>query len=133
MSELNWLPLSVRKGIHLPKVELIKYTGQNYGGFYDSTKNLIHVVVNYEEDVPATIAHEFAHHIQYVTNSRKRGNSSKSLELFNKYSYEKAINLYFNTYWHEYEALEFQEKYAPSDLGDWWLNKLVKDAFNHEV
>lgn len=119
---ITWLPLSVRKGLDTPKIVYESYTDQPYGGFYRN--NMILVVVRDEKDIPAIIAHEYKHHIQKHTGN-KFIVPNDVLEGFNKYSYNRAIRNYFRRMWWEMEALVFQEKYTPTEIGRFWLQGLV--------
>lgn len=119
---INWLPLSVRKGLDTPKVLYEPYIGQPYGGFYHN--NIILVVVHDEKYIPATIAHEYKHHIQRHTGKNFIVPNDVLAE-FSKFSYNKAIRNYFRRMWWEMEALVFQEKYAPTEVGKFWLQGLV--------
>lgn len=119
---ITWLPLSVRKGLDTPKVVYEPYVDQPYGGFYRD--NMILVVVHDEKDAAATIAHEYKHHIQRHTG-KKFTVPNNVLDGFSKYSYNKAIRNYFRQMWWEMEALVFQEKHAPTEVGKFWLQGLV--------
>lgn len=120
-SDISWLPLSCRKGLDTPKV-IYEPTSDLYGGYYEhGTKELVIVADN--EDFASMIAHEYCHYAQYFEGKLKP--CSDGLWMFEKYSYNKAIRLYFRTMWWEMEALLFQEKHAPSPSGQFWLHGLV--------
>ena len=128
---INWLPLSVRKGIPSVKTVYEPYTDQPYGGFYRD--NMILVVVRDEEDVSAIIAHEYKHHIQTYT-APKFVAPDGVLSDFKNLSYTKAIRKYFRRMWWEMEALQFQEKYASTELGNFWLKGCVlPNRFDEEI
>ena len=129
MCELSWLPLSERKQITLPKVVFEEYNNQNYGGYQQG--NTLVIVQNSESNIPATIAHEYKHYQQEISGYKFPTNK---LALFEKYSYNKAIRLYFRTQKHEMEALLFQERVAKSTVGTFWLKGLViPHKFNEEL
>ncbi len=123
-TDTSWLPNSIRKNLDVPKV-VYESGHTNYGGFYALGTNTITVVEG--NDNAATIAHEYLHHIQYHkgTLTAKTVENGNGLELFDKFSFNKAIRLYFRTQWWEMEALLFQKKLAPSEVGKFWLKALV--------
>ncbi len=120
MNELSWLPLSERKNITLPKVIFEDYCSQGYGGY--QLENTLVVVLEDEENIPATIAHEYKHYQQYINGIIF---PPSRIGLFKKHSYNKAIRMYFRTQRHEMEALLFQERVAKSKVGSFWLKGLV--------
>lgn len=120
MNELSWLPLSERKNITLPKVIFEDYCGQGYGGY--QWENTLVVVLEDEENIPATIAHEYKHYLQYTNGIIF---PPSRIGLFKKHSYNKAIRMYFRSQRHEMEALLFQERVAKSKVGAFWLKGLV--------
>ena len=124
MTWFNWLPLSDRKNITIPKVIVEPFSYQQYGGYCEPAKSIIVVVEHPTTDIPAALAHEFRHHIQYELNQHRSSVSSVMLE---DASYEDMIHHYFTTQPHEYDALLYEYKYAKSDLNDWWLNCLTKE------
>jgi len=117
-TDLTWLPLSLRKNLPLPKVIIEPFADQPYGGYY--CDNVIVAVES--EDIAATLAHEFKHHVQhqnrYIPGSDWE-QTSKGL------SYNEGIRKYFRSYWWELDALLFQEKHASSEVGRFWLKGLV--------
>ncbi len=123
-SDINWMPISIRKNIDIPKIIWEPYNGSYSGYYQQGTKNLV-VVEGDEDDTPATIAHEYCHYLQYTRGSKFGKLGSNGLDLFQKHSYNKAIRLYFRSMWWEMEALLFQEKHAPTELGKFWLKALV--------
>lgn len=131
---LTWIPLSERKGIDPPRVVLEPYTGQNYSGYYTTgTKTL--VVVDRESDGQSTIAtiiaHEYRHYVQDVTGLFDITNGS-DVSMFDKHEYNTAIRLYFRKQPHELDALLFQAKVACDKLTKFWLDGLVKPAYNRD-
>jgi len=119
-TELTWIPLSLRKNVTLPKVVIEESIGQNYGGYYIRETKCIVAVES--EAIATTIAHEYKHHLQYT------GGTLQEPTDWNKLSdigYNKAIRSYFRNNRSEMEALIFQEKYAPSIVGRFWLKGLV--------
>lgn len=118
-SDFSWLPNSVLKNIDLPRIVFEPKSGQAYGGYYDTTIKTIVVVE--EEDCQAAIAHEFMHHIQSTKVTLKGG----GLDLFQKFSYNKAIRHYFRSMWWEMEALLFEAKVASGPNNKFWLHGLV--------
>lgn len=122
---LTWLPNSILKGIKLPSIVYENYSGQDYGGYYiQGTEELV-IVYDIEEYIPATIAHEMCHYLQYIQGRSNNIQRPKWNTLGN--TYETQIKNYFSLFWEENEALHFEYKYASNDLNDWWLNKLVKE------
>jgi hypothetical protein len=130
MHELTFLPLSLRKGIDLPKVIIEEYCSQNYGGYYDTTSNVI-VAVDREAEGSSTLAtvlaHEFRHFLQYrYTEKVTLKNSGEFFnQQFEKLSYNKFIRAYFRNIDSEYDALLFQHKYAKAPITEFWLKALV--------
>jgi hypothetical protein len=123
--ELNFLPLSHRKGISMPKVVFEPFNNQGYGGYY--LPNIVVVVEPppwaFEDKTDAVLAHEFRHHTQYVTGSCPSVYKGSSLDF--SLDYEQMVTKYFKTYPHEMDALLYEVKYAKSEISDWWLRKLV--------
>ena len=119
-SDIRWLPLSLRKNIDTPRVIYEPYNDE-YGGYHvEGTKDL--VVVEDEIQAHSTIAHEYCHYLQYIRGATGKDNN---MQMFSKFSYNKAIRLYFRTMRWEMEALLFQDKYAPTDVTRFWLRALV--------
>ncbi len=119
-SDVTWLPNSVRKGIDVPKV-IYEPVNNLYSGYYtNGTEEL--VIVEEQDRVPSAIAHEYCHYLQFTRNDIPQGGG---LDLFEKFSYNKAIRLYFRTMWWEMEALLFEYKHCPSELNKFWLHGLV--------
>lgn len=120
-TDISWLPLSLRKNIDLPKV-VYEPVNDLYGGYFiNGTKEII--VVEYEPQVPSTIVHEYCHYLQDI--SGKLPTKGSNVSLFEKYSYNKAIRLYFRTQWWEMEALLLEHKIAPTAVSRFWLKALV--------
>lgn len=118
-TDLNWLPLSLRKNIVLPKVVWEEKNDQPYGGFYE--KGILTIVEDkYEASV---IAHEFKHYLQDITVGIPC--VPFNMELFRGDTYNKAIRLFFRTRPWEMEALLFQHKYAPEEYTEFWLHELI--------
>lgn len=118
---INWLPLSHRKNISSVKVVYEPYNGQNYGGYYIVGSRKLVVVET--EDIQASIAHEFRHHIQYELNTHP---SVILGSVFNsKLPYKVAIAQYYKLYTHELDALLYEYKYAKNYINEWWLKGLV--------
>lgn len=120
MHELNFLPLSYRKNVTLPKVIIEPNIGQNYGGYYlDNT-----IVAVETETIAATLAHEFRHHLQHYY-----GYQTVIIEITDsdiKYdNYNKFIRSYFRRSWSEMDALLFEYKLTPNWLNTLWLKKFV--------
>lgn len=121
---INWLPLSHRKGIILPKVEFEEPNGQVYGGYCDYSKRRIVVVNNNDTHHEANIlSHEFRHWQQLVLNLVKI--VVLSPEIGNHTSYESMIKWYFTNSASEFDALLYSHKYAKSDISEYWLRQLV--------
>ena len=126
MSWFNWLPLSDRKNIDIPRVYVEEYDNQFYGGYYqfDEKNSYIVVVDRPDAVIESVLAHEFRHHIQAVLNQHYY--QSDATILSNDVPYEQMIRTYFRTQPNEFDALLYEHKYAKSELNDWWLNHLVK-------
>lgn len=122
----SWLPLSLRKGISLPKIIYEESIGQNYGGYFTRGIREIHIVEN-EKLTASTIAHEFCHYLQYFDNRiidlKNAGSSIWNMK--KNESYEDSITRFFNTNPCEMEALLFEYKYAKSWLNEWWYKQLI--------
>lgn len=119
-TELTWLPLSLRKNVTLPKVVLEESAGQNYGGYY--RRDSFTIVAVESEVIASTIAHEYKHHLQYISGTLQEPTDWNKLSSI---GYNKAIRSYFRNNRSEMEALLFQEKHSPTDYGKFWLKGLV--------
>lgn len=123
MHELNFIPLSYRKNVTLPRVVIEPKLYQSYGGYYSEG-----VIVAVEGDyIEATLAHEFRHHLQdyYGCNTVPVSISEKD----NSYeNYPFFIRKYFRASWSEMDALLFETKIAPSPINKYWLKGLVTPA-----
>jgi hypothetical protein len=115
---VSWLPNSVTKGFSSPKI-VWEQPNNEYGGYYELGTEEIIVVET--EDAQCTIAHEFRHYTQH----RKGQIALEGGELDLSIPYESMITKYFRSWWHEYDALLFEYKYAKTELNEWWLKKLV--------
>jgi hypothetical protein len=123
-SDISWLPLSDRKNIPQVKVVYEKYTNQNYGGYYDTTK--IVVVLHPDEcnnAIASTIAHEFRHHTQLVLNQRNVPSIAVPEDIFD--NYPQAIRRYFRSSISEMDALVYQNKIIKSHTAEQWLKAYV--------
>jgi len=122
MHELNFIPLSYRKNVVMPKVILEPDVGQNYGGYYDTEeKNIVAVETT---NIASTLAHEFRHFLQDYY-----GHTLAAIEISNsdvEYdNYNAFIRRYFRSSWSEMDALRFENKIAPSKVNKFWLKGLV--------
>lgn len=123
---MNFIPLSLRKNVDLPSINIIPYTDE-YGGYYvPGTKELI--VVEGQGYIDSAIIHEYCHYLQFLRGDRASNGSDMSL--FEKYSYNKAIRLYFRTQPWEMEALLLETKLAPNENNLFWLKGLVLPELN---
>lgn len=122
-SDLEWLPLSERKGINLPKIVYEPFEGQNYAGYHQSGSGILTIVERSDTETHAIIAHEFRHYTQSLRALLP--NTVASLSLFDKFSYNKAIRIYYRESWHEMDALLFERKVSPTELNKFWLNACV--------
>ncbi len=117
---LTWIPLSLRKNIELPKIVYHNKNDQYGGYFIRGTKEII--VTEYEPQVPATIVHEYCHYLQDIKGILPNGSDTS---MFQKYSYNKAIRLYFRTQWWEMEALLLEHRIHATEVSKFWLEALV--------
>lgn len=138
--ELNWLPMSVRKGLPTPRVI---FASREWGGRYcstrrdcgryidpltdiDCTKRGL-IEINGEDSIwegsdllPGAIAHEYRHHEQQ--HSWRRFYSS----VFQcRGDYRASIVAFFRGYPQEMDALRFQLRVAPDDLSRQWQEWLA--------
>ena len=120
MHELNFLPLSYRKNVTLPKVVIEPKLDQAYGGYY--SEGVIVVVEN--EHMASTLAHEFRHHLQsyYGCTCVPVSVTKEDLTYEN---YFKFIRNYFRSSWSEMDALLFESKFTPTSVNNYWLKGLV--------
>lgn len=135
ISDLNWLPLSDRKNIDLPKVYWEEYAGQNYAGYYvasDILKDNYIVVVycsewvsNYKYHLEDILAHEFRHHIQKTLSLFKTLDSKVSTNP----NYEEGIKEFFSSYSHEMDALQYSLSLNKADMQDYWYRKLLNKKY----
>jgi hypothetical protein len=120
---INWLPLSDRKNLDQVRVVYEYPTGQNYGGYYNHTKNIIVIVYNNDIRHEASIlAHEYRHHIQRQLNIV----NDTVIHPRQDIEYQRMIRRYFRTSPSEYDALLYQNKVAKSELSQEWLHWTVK-------
>lgn len=122
--ELNWLPNSMLKGLTLPEIRFIEVENASgsYTPPYKKNKPLITISTLWPEDIHETIAHEFRHHWQLYNVLGEfpdwpwgRGTD-----------YKESIIDYFTGAWHEWDALQFSLKVAPTDvtlLWKEWINE----------
>lgn len=92
MHDILWLPNRLLKGIEISKIIYEEYTGQDYGGYYTHGSNKL-VVCDEEENIPATIAHEFCHYLQYFNGKLSKGSIWPEGD-----NYEQSIHSYFDKY-----------------------------------
>ena len=119
MSELNWIPRSIRKGIPKPIVVYDDSDNGKRSGYYNDG---VITITDLDDDelIPGTIAHEYCHHLQYV-----RGINLPGSLIFDYDDYEQDIRSYFLLQPIEMEALLFSYKLSNNWLNEWWLKKLV--------
>ncbi len=131
-SDINWLPLSERKGFSMPTVVYEPLAYQSYSGYFEPGSNKLTIVERDSDFVACTIAHEFRHYMQEQKGLiAPKDNGS---HLFKKHSYNKEIRLYFRTNWHEMDALLFETKVSPNVTNMFWLKGLVLPTlFDEEV
>lgn len=127
--ELNWL--SKKKWYSYPDIVYMK--NNSYSGCYyhpqdvvvqldDKEYELINglIVIN-EGDDPATIAHEFRHHQQYL-----EGYDNKNPQTFNnEVSYRQAVKEYFTTCKFEWDCLLYELKHYPDEHNQNWYEITV--------
>lgn len=123
--EFSWLPSSLLKAVELPSIFFMDMDEIEVvcAGYYSPSEQLIAINVDEDEkDIPATIAHEFMHHLQLL-----RGDDFSAVvsRINDDVSYEEAISQYFNNDPKEYEALLFESKIEKTETNDFWLKKLV--------
>jgi hypothetical protein len=117
------------KDVQLPELIFEDDTDLPYSGMYrnyhGNPKDNRIEIVDYDDSFTASsIAHEFCHHLQYLRYGFSLNSSWEHLsEHFD--TYEEAIKYYFLLQPREMEALIYQNKYAKTDLIEWWLRKLV--------
>lgn len=120
-ADFNWLPNSLLKGITLPQLIYDPEYEANCGGCYQ--KN---VIIIKECDEPANIiAHEFQHYLQDMAGMLTEPVSWQETYEAANCDYEAAITKYFQQ-WHEYDALRFEFKVAPTELNEYWWRALVQ-------
>lgn len=120
MHELNFLPLSYRKNVTLPTVIIEPKLQQLYGGYYDITTNTIVAVEG--EYIESALAHEFRHFLQHWYGKVIKVISIPETMQEN---YTQFIKYYFTNSWSERDALEFEHKFAKSDLNHYWLHGIM--------
>lgn len=120
MHELNFIPLSYRKNVTLPRVIIEPKLDQVYGGYY--VDGLIVAVEG--EHIESTLAHEFRHHLQdyYGCKSVPVTISDEDSTYEN---YPRFIRNYFRASWSEMDALLFESKITPTPVNKYWLQGLV--------
>jgi len=131
---LTWIPLSERKGIDPPRVIIEPYTGQKYSGYYNTGSRDL-VVVDRENEGQVTLAsimaHEYRHYTQHLTG-RFDLSTGSDLSMFDQFEYNTAIRKYFRSQPFEMDALLFQARVACDKLTKFWLDGLVKSAYNRD-
>lgn len=127
--ELDWLPLSVRKGLDQPR---IVFTGAaDCGGrYWARARGNKPILTPFHFDrreaaiielgcmpTPATIAHEYRHHWQRENNIYWSPCSAAWNPIDDGWNaYWKEIRRYFTTHKDERDALLFEAKIAPDDI-----------------
>lgn len=122
-SDLEWLPLSERKNIDLPRIVYEPFEDQNYSGYYEHHSKTLTIVLLEEENLVSTIAHEFRHYTQELRSNLP--SSFEQLAYFEEFSYNKATRMYYRESWHEMDALLFQHKVAPTAVTKFLLKACV--------
>lgn len=122
MHELNFIPLSYRKNVTLPKVIFEPKLEQLYGGYYNPNTQTIVVVEDDNNYTDSTLAHEYRHHLQHYY-----GHTMSSAKITDSIyeNYNLFIRNYFRNSWSEMDALIFQVKISPRDYCKFWLKGLV--------
>jgi len=134
--ELNWLPLSMRKGLDTPRVVALE-NEHRWGGFYMRRERSRCVVESLDMDLkegpvialcgscgPGTIAHEFRHHWQIQSGYKFRASVWQIKPNATLAEYRRCIVKYFRSFWWEMDALRFEIKHAPTELSLLWMDWL---------
>jgi len=123
MHELNFIPLSYRKNVVLPKVIIEPDAGQPYCGYYIAGV----IVVVADSYLASNLAHEYRHYLQDYYGCVRRA-VAVNYEDTSCENYNNFIRRYYRSSWSEMDALRFERKIAPSDLSKFWLEGLVLPA-----
>jgi len=130
--ETNWLPQSLRKHTGQPMVCFDD--GFEHGGMYTPpgydpeltygkdciTTGLIIINPMGLSPIPATIAHEWRHHWQYLENPRVF--DGIWIPVYGQGDHMEMIVDYFSYQWHEFDALRFtMSQYSCDEDGDWLI------------
>ena len=129
ISELNFLPLSQRKDIKLPKVVFVP-ENNNYAGFYEHKSNTISICENNDyRKISSNLAHEFMHYKQEV-EGRLLVNKYRFINSYSEY--DKRIKKYFNINLCETEALIYEVKIVGfTETTEYWIKHILgKDFLN---
>lgn len=127
--ELNWLSKS--KDISIPEIYIVDdfdYSGCYYSPEFNETildNTCISIgnngLIVIKSDIsPATIAHEFRHHLQFVY-----GMDFDHSEWNDNKSYKDAIIEYYSTSITEMDALLYEYKQYPDDHNTEWFEWLL--------
>lgn len=135
--ELNWLPMSLRKGLSTPRI--FYYTKFSCGGYYvrrtfhrclhieldvDLKEGAVLVIAHPDEERQHTLVHEWRHHWQIENGIDKPPWPWQDSVGFSTSRYEDAIRAYFKEPT-ELDALLFQHKQEPDDLSDYWMSLVM--------
>lgn len=133
--ELNWI---AKKTITITK-PVIAFENIDYGGcyyppskceilvndrHYTLDKGLIIINPTETKEIVNCIAHEWRHHLQFMT-----GIKPESIEWdYKNGDYEQSIIDYFTKSKTEMDALLYSNKYAPSELSILWQQWIFKNS-----
>lgn len=118
----SWLPLSDRKNIVMPKLEIEDYKNEPYCGWYNSKTNTVGILFISEDQLVSTLAHEFRHCIQNQLNWWKQCKPNDP---------RLDTVTYFRTSVKEFDALLYEYKHAKCDNNHRWLKQLVDPTSKH--
>lgn len=135
--ELNWLPMSLRKGISTPRIVYgdpgfpcggVLYFRTEYrrvldGIDLDTKEGSVICIADPEQERPHTLTHEWRHHWQHESDWDLSApwpyHHQETTE-----AYEREIRRYFRMPY-ELDALLFQHRHAPDDISDYWLSLVM--------
>lgn len=135
--ELNWLPMSLRKGISTPRIVYgdpgfpcggVHYGRTPYrrilvGTDIDTKEGSVLWISDPEQESQHTLTHEWRHHWQNESGWDISGPWPYHHQEIRE-DYEREIKRYFRMPY-ELDALLFQHRHEPDDLSDYWMSLVM--------
>ena len=136
--ELDWLPLSLRKGLDRVRIAITGATdvgGRYWCRMYAAEPVLTDFGFDRREAAvievgaraqPGTLAHEFRHHWQMSNGLFQPFSSVWKPRDGTDESYWNEIKRFFSTYPEERDALLFEVRHAPDAVTEEWMDAMLR-------